>query len=217
MAKDKPMKSTREKILQTLLNNPRSTISELAEAVGINSISVRHHLNSMLADNLVVAEEERHGVGRPRLVYLLTETGVEKFPTRYFRLANRILGQLKATLPSDAVETIFSEIAKDLAEDNRRITQNMSFEEKLNFLKELFAEEGFTIEWRKEGDKYTIDEITCPYYHVSQAHPEVCSVDQTLISTVLASPAHKSNCVLTGDDHCSYVISLPKATEVFHE
>lgn len=211
------MRSTREKILQTLLNNPRSTINELAEVVGINSISVRHHLNGMLADNLVTAEEERHGVGRPRLVYFLTETGIERFPTRYFRLANRILGQLKTTLPQETVETIFADIARELAEEHRRSTQGMSVEQKLNYLKELLAEEGFIIEWKRDGDNYTIHEITCPYFHVTQEHPEVCSVDQTLISTVMATTAHKGNCVLSGDSHCTYILTLPQTDKVNHE
>ena len=65
------MKSTRDRIVQTLLNHPKSTINDLAEAVGINGISVRHHLNSLLAEALVIVEEVRHGVGRPRQVYLL--------------------------------------------------------------------------------------------------------------------------------------------------
>lgn len=204
------IKSTRDKIMHTLLNNPRSTINELAETVGINAISVRHHLNSMLADGLVASEEERHGVGRPRLVYYLTERGLEKFPTRYFRLANRLLGRLKETLPASAVEMIFAEMARDLAEDHLRATQNMTLEEKLDFLKKLLSEEGFIIEWEKIGDAYHIHEITCPYFHVTQAHPEVCTVDQTLISTVLSLPAHKIQCVLSGDHHCTYIIPLEK-------
>jgi DeoR family suf operon transcriptional repressor len=214
---DEKMRSTREKILLTLLNDPRSTINELATVVGINAISVRHHLNSMLADGLVAAEEERHGVGRPRLVYFLTEDGLEKFPTRYFRLANRILERLKATMPADAVESIFSEIAKDLAEEHARATANMTFEQKLDFLKDLLAEEGFVIEWERNGDNYSIHEVTCPYFHITQAHPEVCTVDQTLISTVLSTKALKANCVLDGDNHCVYVIPAEKILKVENE
>ena len=63
------MKSTRDRILISLVKNPQSTISDLAKVVSINPISVRHHINSLLAENLIKAEEERHGVGRPRLVY----------------------------------------------------------------------------------------------------------------------------------------------------
>jgi len=201
------MKSTRERILQTLLGNPRATISDLAEAVGINAISVRHHLTSLQAESLVAAEEERHGVGRPRLVYFLTETGLERFPTRYLRLTNRLLDQMKESLPAPVVNKIFTEIAVDMASSVKREAHSMNIEERLDLVQKLLAEEGFTVQWEKQGSQYHIHEISCPYYHVGQSHPEVCSVDQTLISTVLEIPAEKIHCILRGDTHCTYVIS----------
>jgi len=73
------MKSTKEKVLQTLADNPRSNITEIADAIGINPISVRHHLTNLQADNLIASEEERHGVGRPRLVYFLLMKGSKNF------------------------------------------------------------------------------------------------------------------------------------------
>ncbi len=207
------MKSTRERILQTLLSHPRSTINSLAEAVGINAISVRHHLTNLQADGLVADEEERHGVGRPRLVYFLTEKGLERFPTRYLRLTTRLLDELKETLPPQTVKSLFANMASDLAEDYAHQTQDLSMEERLELIKELLSEEGFTVEWEKHGDLYHINEITCPYYHVGQSHPEVCTIDQTLISNVLSVPAEKIFCVLKGDTHCTYVIPDVKATE----
>lgn len=207
------MKSTRDRILHTLLSHPRSTINELAGAVGINSISVRHHLTSLQADGLVTAEEERHGVGRPRLVYYLTEQGMERFPTKYLRLTTRLLDELKDTLPPQTVTSIFEKMASTVASSYSGTAQSMSIEGRLNLVKDLLAEEGFTVDWEKDGDKYLINEITCPYYHVGQSHPEVCTVDQTLISQVLAVPAEKINCVLRGDAHCTYVIQAAAMKE----
>lgn len=207
------MKSTRDRIMHTLLNNPRSTINELAVAVGINSISVRHHLNSMLAEGLVSAEEERHGVGRPRLVYFLTDTGIEKFPTRYYRFTNRLLDQLKDVLPPETVKRLFTAMAKELAEEHAPEAEKLPLDARMTLLKTLLAQEGFVVEWEVDNDEVRIHEITCPYFHVGQAHPEVCSIDQTLISTVLAIPAQKINCVLNGDHHCTYVIPLPQTVE----
>lgn len=201
------MKSTRERILQTLLNHPHSTISDLADAVGINAISVRHHLTSLQAEALVAAEEERHGVGRPRLVYALTEKGLERFPTRYLRLANRLLDQMKESMPPAVISSLFSAMASEIASDYTQQVKSLSVEEKLDLIKSLLAQEGFSVEWEAQGSDYLIHEITCPYYHVGQAHPEVCTVDQTLISQVLSIPAQKVNCVLRGDTHCTYVIS----------
>lgn len=200
------MKSTRDRILQTLHRQPRRTINELAEAVGINPISVRHHLTNLQVEGLVVSEEERHGVGRPRLVYILTEDGMEKFPTRYLRLTTRLLAQMKETMPAPVVSNLFNQIAEDLASDYADQMQGLSMEERLDFVKSLLAEEGFTVEWEKKGEQYQIHEITCPYYQIGVNHPEVCTVDQTLISKMLAVPAEKVQCVLNGSTHCTYVV-----------
>ena len=124
------MKSTRDRILQTLLNHPQATISELADSVNINTISARHHLTNLQADGLVQAEEVRHGVGRPRLVYSLTDSGVEKFPTRYLQLTNRLLTQLKQRMPEQEIENIFSQMAKDIASEQVENIKKLSIEEK---------------------------------------------------------------------------------------
>ncbi|HXD09622.1 MAG TPA: winged helix-turn-helix transcriptional regulator [Anaerolineales bacterium] len=200
------MKSTKDKILQTLLRHPRITINEIAEAVGINAISVRHHLSNLEREGLIAAEEERHGVGRPRLMYSLTEDGMERFPTKYLRLTTRLLAQMKETLPGPAVANLFSQVAEDMAKDYAEQIKGLSMEERLDFVKDMLAEEGFTVEWEKKGKEYQIHEITCPYYQIGIAHPEVCTVDQTLISKMLALPASKVQCILNGAAHCTYVV-----------
>ncbi len=203
------MESTRERVLYTLLTRPRSTINELAELVGINPISVRHHINALQAENLVSSEEEHHGVGRPRRVYFLTEAGVEKFPSRYIRLTTRLLEQLKETLSPHLVNQIFTQMAQELARDllSSSLLEKMTVEQKLEFMKTVLQQEGFNIEWERFGDQFHIKETSCPYYHVGQDHPEICSVDQVLISSVLAMPAKKTKCILNGDSHCTYVVS----------
>ena len=200
------MKSTKDKILQTLLRHPRITINEIAEAVGINAISVRHHLSNLEKEGLITAEEERHGVGRPRLMYSLTEDGMERFPTKYLRLTTRLLAQMKETLPGPAVANLFSQVAEDMAREYSEQMKGLSMEQRLDFVKDLLAQEGFTVEWEKKGNEYQIHEITCPYYQIGIAHPEVCTVDQTLISKMLALPANKVQCILNGAAHCTYVV-----------
>jgi len=200
------MKSTKDKILQTLLRKPKITINALAEAVGINAISVRHHLTNLQMEGLIAADEERHGVGRPRLVYSLTEDGMERFPTKYLRLTTRLLTQMKETMPAPVISKLFNQIAEDLADEYSSQIQGMSMEERLEFVKELLAQEGFTVEWEKKGGQYQIHEISCPYYQIGVAHPEVCTVDQTLISRMLALPASKVQCILDGGAFCTYVV-----------
>ncbi len=207
------MKSTRDRILQTLLTNPTATITELAEAVDINTISVRHHLTNLQAEGLIQASEERHGVGRPRLVYSLTDTGLEKFPTRYMTLTNRLLEQLKSTLNQEEINELFVRMAKSLAAEHLDRIKKLPIEQKLDAIRKSLGDEGFMIEWQKIGEDYQIIEKACPFYHVGQSHPEVCVMDQTLISTMLSIPTDKVQCVLSGDVHCTYLISAKSLSE----
>lgn len=200
------MKGTRDKILQTLLRHPRATIQELAEAVGITPISVRHHLNALQVEGLVGVAEERHGVGRPRQVFFLTEEGLERFPSRYLRLASRLLAQLKSTMPRPMVNSLLQQMAEVVAEEYAEQMQGLSIEERLELAKSLLAEEGFTVEWEKQGKQYYVHEITCPYLQVGQNHPEICVIDQSLLSRMLAVPAEKVKCILNGDSLCTYLI-----------
>ncbi len=203
------MKSTRERILQTLLENPRTSINDLALAVGINPISVRHHISSLQTVGLVIGEEEHHGVGRPRLLYSLTDNGQEHFPTRYYRLTNQILEELKKIVPEDTIQKIFVNLATKIARDTKVQASSHSIQDKLNILQEFLSKEGFVVEWDEDEENYYIREITCPYFQIGQKHPEVCTMDQTIISTVLNIPAKKITCILNGDQQCSFVIPRP--------
>lgn len=209
------MTNTRDLVLKTLLNRQRCTIQELADDVGINPISVRHHINRLQADGLVEADEERHGVGRPRQVYFLTEAGLERFPTRYMRLTIRLLEQLKETMPTNMVSQLFSQMAEGLASDytSHASLDGLTMEQRLAAMQRLLAQEGFTIEWERKGNEYHIHEVNCPYYHVGQNHPEVCTVDRALISSLLSTPAEKTRCILNGDSTCTYVITNPPTQE----
>lgn len=208
--------NTRERVLNTLQSQTRCTIKDLAEAVEIDPISVRHHIARLEADGLVAFEDERHGVGRPRRVYFLTETGMEKFPTRYVKMSIRLLEQMKQHLPPTMVTGLFSKMAEDILVENidEKHFSELTHEQRLDLICELLNQEGFSVEWEKHGDEYHIRETNCPYLHVGQNHPEVCTVDQTLISKVLQVPAEKVRCMLNGDTHCTYVIPQEWIVEV---
>ncbi len=200
------MATTRERILQILLQKPNSTVADLAREVGINGISVRHHLTVLQADGLIKAEEVRHGVGRPMLAYHLTEQGAEKFPTRYLRLTNRLLDHLKQTMSGDKYTDLFKLIASEMASDYSQKVKGLPLAERLAFLSELLEQDGFNLTWEKTGDHFQIHEITCPYFHVGTHHPEICTLDRELISQLLDLPVQQIQCVLTGDNRCVFHI-----------
>ncbi len=197
---------TREIILKTLRSRGSCTVKDLADAAGISPVSVRHHLSNLLADDLIGSEEVRHGVGRPRHVFSLTENGYELFPTRYYRLTNRLLGELKESLPDRSIETLLSGVADSMADDYASQLEGLPLEKRLRRLVELLNEEGFNADIQHQGDDIILRELSCPYFHVGQSHPEVCMIDQTFIARALSLPVERVRCLLDGDAHCAFVI-----------
>jgi len=199
---------TRETILRTMRARGHCTVKELAEAAGISPVSVRHHLSSLQAEGLIALEEVRHGVGRPHHVFSLTEEAHELFPTRYFRLTNRLLGEIKELMPVGSVEGLLTGVADAMAGDYANQLQGLPLEKRLRRLVELLDEEGFGAELERRGDEVVIRELSCPYYQIGQAHPEVCVIDQTFIAQALSLPVERVRCVLDGDAHCAFSVPL---------
>lgn len=201
------MKSTRDKVLQTLASNPCSTILDIAEAVDINAISVRHHLTSLQAANLVKAEEERHGVGRPRLVYSLTDDGMENFPTRYYSLTNHLLDGMKAALTAGEIDKVFRKMSEKLSSEYLPAFKSLNFEEKLKLLVTIMAKEGYELTVAKKGDNYQLNETFCPFYQIGKDHPEICLFDKSLIAILLSIPEEKIVHTCDKENHCTFHIS----------
>jgi len=208
------MSETRNTILNVLRRRGPSSVNDLADATQVTAVSVRHHLSALQAEGLVTATEAHANVGRPRLLYSLTEAAAEKFPTKYLRFTDRLLDEMKSALTSPMLEKIFAAMAHDIAADHAARLQGKSLDEKLTVLVGVLGEEGFMAEWNKVGESYHLTEYNCPYFIIGQRHPEVCTIDQTLISKMLSRPVAKSTCLLNGDPRCVFVIGEAELTQV---
>ena len=175
------MSSTHDEILRTIKTQGRASVAEMAQRLAISPISVRHHLSTLQAEGLVKSSEVRQGVGRPRLVYALTEAGQERFPARYVRLSERLLDELKSTLPPQALEDMFTRMAEGMVAEYAARLEGKNTDEKMALLMELLGTEGFLAQWNRTGETISLTEYSCPYLRIGQRHPEVCAIDQTVI------------------------------------
>jgi predicted ArsR family transcriptional regulator len=208
------MSSTREQILRTIKAHNQATVAGLAETLHISAVSVRHHLATLQAEGLVRSSEVRHGVGRPHLAYSLTEAAQERFPARYMRLSGRLMDELKASLPPQALEEMFTRMAEGMVAEYAERLSGKSLDEKMNLLMELLGTEGFMARWNKTGETISLTEYSCPYLAIGHRHPEVCAIDQTVIQQVLNADVQKTTCVLNGADRCVFVITPGQSTTI---
>jgi predicted ArsR family transcriptional regulator len=202
------MEPTREKVINLLKTKGHATITEMVDALGITHISVRHHLNILQKKNLIEAREERHGVGRPRLVYQLTAAALERNPGRYLKLTNLLLHQLKEQLPSEMVERLFRDMASHMADELHSRLEGLPLDERIECLIELLSPEGFIARVEPIGpDQFRLIELACPYAPISFQHPEVCLMDTNLLSQALDANVEQRTCILSGSDSCTFTIA----------
>lgn len=199
---------TRDTILRTLRARGKCSVNALAETSGVSPVSVRHHLSNLQAENLISVEVERHGVGRPRQLFSLTETGLDLFPNRYVRLTNRLLDELKESTNPETIEALFSGVATTMAEDIGRQLDGLPLSERLARMIELLSEEGFEAEVEHLDRRVIIRELSCPYFRIGRKHPEVCTVDQAFIASALSLPVERISCLLHGADTCTFEVAL---------
>lgn len=200
------MKSTREIILNTLLTQDEATISELADMLGINGISVRHHLINLQNEGLIVSEEQRHGVGRPRFVFRLTEKGLEKFPTNYLRLTSQLIGQITEMFPSEQVSEVFRRIGKNMAEELAIGSSQQPLGELLDQLSRALTPKGYRLAWEQHDSEFRMINYTCPYHLVCVDHPEVCQMDRSFFAEALHQKIFLQQSIQAGMPQCIFVL-----------
>ena len=207
---DNSKDTTRDVILRTIKQRHQATVKELAEAARVSPVTVRHHLNVLQAESLLVSDSVRRKVGRPYHVYSLSEKGTELFPKRYARLSTRLLEELKRQFPSEVVTDLFHSVVKGIVAEQEDDFEELPFEERLTFLIDLLAEEGFLARWEKQGDEYHLIEYSCPYISLGQEHTEICTFDTELIISVLGTDVEQHSCMLTGAHCCEFSFSAPQ-------
>ena len=82
---------TRDAVGRSVLENGPSTAAALGERLGLTPAGIRRHLDLLVADGILEAREPRisstRGRGRPSKVFVMTDSGREKFEHSYDDLA----------------------------------------------------------------------------------------------------------------------------------
>jgi predicted ArsR family transcriptional regulator len=202
------MQSTRQEILEILKEEREATVEDLASRLELTPMTIRHHLNVLQAQNLVTATTVRRSqrVGRPRLVYTLTEAADELFPQSYGELARHLVSEIKQTMGSEETEAIFRRIAERMADEGPLPREGQDFEDRLDQVATFLEELGFIFRWEKTEEGYLLTNINCPYRHVTREHPEICVMDAVLLSRLLDVEPNRMSSIRTGDPACSCIL-----------
>lgn len=202
------MQSTRQEILEILKEERQATVEDLAERLELTPMTIRHHLNVLQAQNLVVASKVRRSrkVGRPRLVYTLTDAADDLFPQSYGELARHLVSEVKETVGEEEAEAIFRRVADRVARGAPPAFEGQTFEARLDQVVDFMEDQGFISRWEKTDEGYVLTNINCPYRSISQEHDEVCIMDTEILNKLLNVVPQRQSSMRLGDASCSFLL-----------
>lgn len=207
--KERGVQPVRRRITELLKEHGTATVAELARQLDMAQVSVRHHLDILVGEDLVELSGVRrqNSAGRPSLVYSLTPNALKLFPQHHDALASAILIELKSTLPGSEVQRFMQSIGEKTARQAPAASPDQTLEERLDEVTDFLCRKGYGARWEERNGYYEIHTNNCPYSGVSDEHSEVCSMDQAMMNQLLPKAIRVQSRALDGALHCIYVVA----------
>lgn len=196
------------------------TVQEIAEHFDIHPNVARLHLSKLEDVHMLVSETKKTGKGgRPSRLYRLSDDVIQlNFPFRDYQLLAKIALETLFSLGEAGKQVLFetgkkfgneymeSEIAK------RYGTEELTFDEKLEILKEAAELAGFYPEFEASEDKSVIyfQIYNCPFRELAQSHYDpVCPTHREFLKGMFESlfgsvKLVEKESIPEGCDSCSY-------------
>jgi len=208
--------STRRTIVSLLKTRGQGSAGELAAHLGMTEMGARRHLHALERDGYVRQSLHRQPVGRPVIVYTLTEESETLFPRNYHLLALDLLDELEEDPASAGMaERLFEARKRKLHERYAGRMEGRTLEGRIAELAAIQNAGGYMVEVEAGpvrdgggGDReYVLHEYNCPIAQVAKKYRQACSCELALFETLLDARVERTACIADGGARCTYRIT----------
>lgn len=201
------MRDNPDRILLELKRQGPQSTATLAAACAITPMGAHKLLQALAAQGLVQAQDEVHGVGRPRRVWRLRAAGHVRFPDRHAELSLQLLTQVDSTFGPRALDQLIAaREAQTLARYRAQLQPLRSLAGRLRRLAHLRATEGYMARVERAGQDWLLIEDHCPICAAASACQGLCRSELALFQACLAPWAQvtREEHLLAGARRCVY-------------
>ncbi|MGM0557042.1 MAG: helix-turn-helix transcriptional regulator [Myxococcota bacterium] len=178
-----------------------------AEAMDLAKTTIRQHLTSLEDMGFLQTHRHRHGRGRPRKMYSLTDKAEQFFEKRddefLVGFLKDLIAQGNSRLIDDYIERRCQRVKDEMKEDG------FVFDgDGIEATEEFLSRRGFMprIE-RDEQDLVKLVLRNCPYSRVVESTQYICQVEERTIEGMLGRKITRTKHIGSGDRVCEYCVS----------
>lgn len=206
-----PHAGTRERVARSILENGPSTAAVLGERLGLTPAAVRRHLDTLLADGVIEAREQRvyghRGRGRPAKVFFLTDAGRDEFEQAYDDLA---VSAMRFLAEAGLVDQFVRERIGAQEARYRNAMDAAKQNDKVALLASLLTSDGYAASSAKSPvvDGVQLCQHHCPVAHVAEQFPQLCDAETEAFARLLGTHVQRLSTIAHGDSVCTTHIPL---------
>lgn len=203
------MSVSRDSILTIIRRNDGANVVDLANEVDLAPATVRRHLDILERDGLVDHIEVRQRTGRPQHVFHLTEKGHDSVPKDYSRLLNELVQDLKEIPSSEVAGRSGDEILREsLSRIGKKRADVFSQGRKpLEAVQAALEDGGYDPIFETYKDGLRIRITNCPYRRITSEDNIVCTVDQSMVRSLLGHGVEHQVSMAARANECVYLLS----------
>jgi DeoR family suf operon transcriptional repressor len=198
--------TSRRRIVLQLKKSGEASVTDLSRALGLTSVTVRHHLQDLRRDGLVddPTPRRRKGPGRPEMAYHLVPEAPVELPRNYDELCECLADQLSRRIPSEALMEMLACAGEELSRSSGPERPGRNRAE----LTEAFLEQrGYFPRWGEAGDGLKLHLTNCPYREIAQRLPEMCWFDKALVAGLMGTNVKMEASIAGGAAACCFLLA----------
>jgi predicted ArsR family transcriptional regulator len=203
-----------ERVARALLDGGPATAAELAMRLGHSPTVVRRHLDALIAEGVVQADDQRPfgpaptpRRGRPARVFSLTDAGSHAFDVDYDDLAVSALDYIARTYGEEAVMAFARERAHDLVARHRDgVSQARDDVARLSALASGLATDGYAATTVDTEAGPQLCQHHCPVRHAAVRFPQLCEAETEAFEELLGTHVLRLATLGRGDGVCTTLV-----------
>jgi predicted ArsR family transcriptional regulator len=199
-------KSQRLEIINKLKRTQGLSVGELAEQLGMSYMGVKQHCVDLEKEGYLDTWRRAKGIGRPELIYRLTDRAHELFPCASNSMTITLLENAKSLYGPSAAEKLLFSLFQKKADHYKTKIKGGSIAERAGKLAKMRDTEGHMAEIEQDAAFIRIVEHHCPINDLLKAFPIVARLEADLFTRVLGANVQREEAHASGLYRCVFTL-----------
>jgi len=194
--------------LERLRRLGAATVQDIGDALQVTATAVRQRLSRLHGLGLIEREVQRAGRGRPHHLYRVSEQALRVLGDNYNELALILWREFQKISNPETREALRQNIQNSMAARFSSVSQGTTLQERLEILRSLMQEKGYSVEIQDRDGSPVLRETNCPYHDLANDDRTICEMEEEVFSKLLGVPFKLTSCCQDASHHCEFEVAV---------